>query len=55
MLGCSVMTPSPLTVMLFPSLSVGWSRRLLFLGLYLGFFPLASSVGCWLEVIEVYP
>ena len=22
---------------------------------YLGFFPLASSVGCWLEVVEVYP
>ena len=21
----------------------------------LGFFPLASSVGCWLEVVEVYP
>ena len=26
-----------------------------FLELYLGFFPLASSVGCWLEVVEVYP
>ena len=22
---------------------------------YLAFFPLASSVGCWLEVVEVYP
>ena len=26
-----------------------------FLESYLGFFPLASSVGCWLEVVEVYP
>ena len=26
-----------------------------FLEPYLGFFPLASSVGCWLEVVEVYP
>ena len=26
-----------------------------FLETYLGFFPLASSVGCWLEVVEVYP
>ena len=26
-----------------------------FLGLYLGFFPLASSVGRWLEVVEVSP
>ena len=26
-----------------------------FLGPYLGFFPLASSVGCWLEVVEVSP
>ena len=26
-----------------------------FLGPYLGFFPLASSVGRWLEVVEVYP
>ena len=30
-------------------------QALLFLGLYLGFFPLASSVGCWLEVVGVYP
>ena len=44
-----------LTVMLLPSLAVGWPRPLLFLGLYLGFFPLASSVGCWLEVVVVYP
>ena len=22
---------------------------------YLGFFPLASSVGCWLQVVGVYP
>ena len=36
-------------------LAVGWSRHLLFLGPYLGFFPLASSVGCWLGVVEVYP
>ena len=28
---------------------------LCFLGHYLGFFTLASSVGCWLEVVEVYP
>ena len=26
-----------------------------FLDLTLGFFPLASSVGCWLEMVEVYP
>ena len=26
-----------------------------FLGPYIGFFPLASSVDCWLEVVEVYP
>ena len=26
-----------------------------FLGPYLGFFPLASSVGYWLEVAGVYP
>ena len=26
-----------------------------FLEPYLGFFPLTSSVGCWLEVVEVYP
>ena len=26
-----------------------------FLEPYLGFFPLASCVACWLEVIEVYP
>ena len=26
-----------------------------FLGPYLGFFPLASSVGRWLGVVEVYP
>ena len=36
-------------------LAVGWSRHLLFLGPYLGFFPLTSSVGCWLGVVEVYP
>ena len=30
-------------------------RYVLVLGHYLGFFPLASSVGCWLEVVEVYP
>ena len=36
-------------------LAVGWSRHLLFLGPYLGFFPIVSSVGCWLEVVEVYP
>ena len=26
-----------------------------FLEPYLGFFPLASCVACWLEVVEVYP
>ena len=26
-----------------------------FLYLTFGFFPLASSVGCWLDVVEVYP
>ena len=26
-----------------------------FLEPYLGFFPLASSVSCWLDVVEVYP
>ena len=41
--------------MLLSSLVVGWSWLLLFLGLYLGFFPLASSVGYWLEVVVVYP
>ena len=47
-----------------PSLVLGFAWRLWplggpgtcsFLGPYLGFFPLASSVGCWLEVVEVYP
>ena len=47
-----------------PSLVLGFTWRLwpldgpgpcCFLGPYLGFFPLASSVGCWLEVVEVYP
>ena len=27
----------------------------MFSGHYHGFFTLASSVGCWLEVVEVYP
>ena len=53
MLGYTFLTPQPLP--LLPSLAVGWSRRLLFLGLCLGFFLLASRVGCWLAVIEVYP
>ena len=47
-----------------PSLVLGFAWRLwplggpgtcCFLGPYLGFFPLASSFGCWLEVVEVYP
>ena len=47
-----------------PSLVLGFAWRLwpfggpgtcYFLGPYLGFFPLASSVGWWLEVVEVYP
>ena len=43
-----------LVVLTFPC--PGFSlRHLLFLGPYFGFFPLASSVGCWLEVFEVYP
>ena len=41
--------------MLLPSLVVGWSCLLFFLGLCLEFFPLTSSVGCWLEVVVVYP
>ena len=53
MLGYNFLTPSPLP--LLPSLAVGWSRRLLFLGLCLGFFLLASRVGCWLGMIEVFP
>ena len=32
-----------------------YSGTCCFLEPYLGFFPLASSVGCWLEVVEVYP
>ena len=36
--------------------SGGWLVQVLdVLVSYLGFFPLASSVGCWLEVVEVYP
>ena len=47
-----------------PSIALGLAWRLWplggpgpcsFLGPSLGFFPLASSVGCWLEVVEVYP
>ena len=34
---------------------LGGSGTCCFLGPYLGFFPLASSVGRWLEVVEVYP
>ena len=66
-----VSRPSPclgsyllLVVLPFPSFVLGFAWRLWplgrpgtcsFLGPYLGFFPLASSVGCWLEVVEVYP
>ena len=53
MLGYTFLTPSPLPIL--PSLAVGWSRRLLFLWLCLGFFLLASHVGCWLGMIEVFP
>ena len=37
------------------TLAVSWSRSLMFSWLFLGIFTLASSVGCWLEVVEVYP
>ena len=53
MLGHTFLTPSPLP--LLPSLAVGWSWRLFFLALCLGFVLLASRVGCWLVVIEVFP
>ena len=54
MLGHTFLTPSPLP--LLPSLAVGWSRRLFFfLALCLGFVLLASRVGCWLGMIEVFP
>ena len=44
MLGHTFLTPSPL--LLLPSLVVGWSWRLFFLVLCLGFVLLASRVGC---------
>ena len=44
MLGHTFLTPSPLP--LLPSLTVGWSWRLFFLVLCLGFILLASRVGC---------
>ena len=53
MLGHTFLTPSPLP--LLPSLAVGWSLRLFFLALCLGFVLLASRVGCWLGIIEVFP
>ena len=53
MLGHTFLTPSPLP--LLPSLAVGWSWRLFFLALCLGFVLLASCVGCWLGMIEVFP
>ena len=53
MLGHTFLTPSPLP--LLPSLAVGWSWRLFFLVLCLGFVLLASRVGCWLGMIEVFP
>ena len=52
-LGHTFLTPSPLP--LLPSLAVGWSWRLFFLALCLRFVLLASRVGCWLGVIEVFP
>ena len=53
MLGHTFLTPSPLP--LLPSLAVGWSWRLFFLALCLGFVLLASRVGCWLGMIEIFP
>ena len=53
MLGHTFLTPSPLP--LLPSMAVGWSWRLFFLALCLGFVLLASRVGCWLGIIEVFP
>ena len=53
MLGHTFLMPSPLP--LLPSLAVGWSWRLFILALCLGFVLLASRVGCWLVVIEVFP
>ena len=38
--------PLPLSWVSLKTLAVGWSRHLLFLGPSLGFFPLASGVGC---------
>ena len=52
-LGHTFLTPSPLP--LLPSLAVGWSWRLFFLALCFGFVLLASRVGCWLGMIEVFP
>ena len=55
---------SSLLLLVLPSIVLGFDWRLCplggpgtcsFLGPSLGFFPLASSVGCWLEVVEVYP
>ena len=53
MLGHTFLTPSPLP--LHPSMAVGWSWRLVFLALCLGFVLLASHVGCWLGLFEVFP
>ena len=53
MLGHTFLTPSPLP--LLPSLAVVWSWRLVFLALCLGFVLLASRVGCWLGILEVFP
>ena len=53
MLGHTFLTPSPLP--LLPSMAVGRSWRLVFLALCLGFVLLASRVGCWLGIIEVFP
>ena len=53
LLGHTFLMPSPLP--LLPSLAVGWPWRLFFLALCLWFVLLASRVGCWLVVIEVFP
>ena len=52
-LGHTFLTPSPLP--LLPSMAVGWSWRLFFLALCLGFVLLAPRVGCWLGIPEVFP
>ena len=47
--------PLPLSWVSLGDWPLGGPDTCCFLGPYLGFFPLASSVSCWLEVVEVYP